>query len=183
MENNTSKKNIGRFLYFDWLIPIVDYFSTLKKKEYIFDIIGPIVIAIGVVSIYNFNNLVNNAISKMGNILPTVLAVLIGFTISSIAIIITSSDEKMNKIEKFNRELSGEKISLYQYILIILIYVLIQEIINLILVFFIGFVSPLIKLQLLKNIALGLYVFYILHILAIILRAVIEIYTTNYKKD
>jgi hypothetical protein len=186
VNNNQSKTTIGKYIYLEWLIPIVDYFKILKIKEVVFDFILPIIISLGVVITYHVNDLLSNAVSKMGDILPNVLAILIGFTISSIAIITSSNDEKLKQIDErmpFHRELGGDAISLYQFILITLIYVLIQEIINLIIVFFVGFISPVINMKLFMDIALGIYVFYILHILAIIVRATVQIYTTNYGKE
>lgn len=174
------KDNIGKSLYFEWLIPLVDYFKTLQKKEFIFEIAMPLIISIIVTCIYHYNNLVNIALSKMGNILPTVLAILIGFTISSISIIITSNNENRN-VESY-RELDSKPILLYQYMLIMLIYVLIQEIINLVLVFFIAFISPIVTIKIWKSIFLSMYVFYILHILLIIVRVVVQIYTVSYNQ-
>lgn len=179
-----QKANIGKFMYFEWLIPLIDYFKIIKNKEKMFDIILPGIVSIVLVYIYQKANLVEHAVLKMSELLPNVLAILIGFTISAIAILIASGDEKIKILcnkKASDREIDGKQISIYQFILIILIYVLIQEILNLLFVFFVSFMRPLAFSIWFGNIALGVFVFYILHILAIIVRAIVQLYVVNYK--
>lgn len=117
--------------------------------------------------------------------LPNILAILIGFTISAIAIIISGGEEKKIKLQTklTDRKIDGKFISVYQYTLIILIYVLLQEIFNLLMVFLIEFINPLLQSGYIVDIGLGVYVFYLLHILLIIVRSIIYLYTCNYKDE
>ena len=180
MKNKREKKHIGKYLYFDWLLPIEDYFSIIKLKEAVFDIVLPIVISIVAVVIYSNNLLVQSAIEKLNEILPNILAILIGFSISAIAIITSNNDNKMYAKEIEGKYLGEHVVTVYRYLLIIMIVTIVQEVLTLIFVFLVCFFRALCQNFIIDNIILGIYVFLILNILAILVRAVVYVYVSNF---
>lgn len=176
-----EKNNVGKYLYFDWLIPIIDYFRIIKIKEALFDIITPLILSIIVLILYLPTGLVQDAISALSEILPNVLAILIGFSISAIAIITTNNKEDYSKPVK-DRFIDKEPVTIYRYLLIIMIFTLIQEIITLLLIFFVCFFRGIYCNIIIDSIVLGLYVYLILNIFAVLLRSIIYLYASNYKK-
>lgn len=182
-ETKKRKTTIGKYYYFEWLIPIFDYYLTIKRKEVMFEIISPLVIAIVVTSIYMKMGLISHAVNGLNGLLPNVLAILIGFTISVIAIIISAGEEKISflmKQETFDRLLENKLISLYQFILITMIYGLLQEIIHLGFVFFVDFMLPIVSVSWFANITLLIHVYLILHILSVLTRTIVQLYTYNF---
>ncbi|KNZ40604.1 hypothetical protein [Acetobacterium bakii] len=177
-----KKTNIGKFLYFDWLIPIVDYFRIVKFNEVIFDIVVPAIIAIIVTLIYYPTALIQNAIISLNEILPNVLAILIGFSISAIAIIISSDKKKYEKSVK-EKFIGSDPLTIYRYLLIIMIFTLLQEIIALLLVFFVCFFRAVWGNIITDCIFLGLYIFLILNIFAVLTRSIVYLYASNYRNN
>lgn len=169
-------KVIGKYIYGEWLVPIVDYYKVLKKKEFNYEIVIPFIISIFIMIIYSWNGLALKALVKLRDILPNTLAILIGFTIACITILISTNTGKLEKIDLEGRAIGNKPVQVYQWLLIMLIYALIVEIFSLLLVFFTAFLIPIVSKKIIVNILLVINVYLTLHVLLIILRSISNIY-------
>lgn len=135
-------------LYIEFLYPINDYRKTLQRDEFIFDWIFPLLIAFfSAIYICKYDcTIAKESADSLFKTIITLLSILIGFTISSIAIL-TSTADKLKEIDT-ERSIGSTNISLYQLTNILFIFTLFSEIIsliiNLIAVLMISYDIPLI---------------------------------------
>lgn len=177
--NNSSKFRLGKILYGEWLIPVIDYFRTLKKKEFYYEWVTPLLVAFFVSFSYRYLGNVETALSKLRDILPDTLAILIGFTITCITVLVASSSKTIDllKITETNdRKISNKKVSMFQWFLILFIYVLVAQIFLLIFIFFSSYVLTIYKTTFLVYVSLFIKTFLILHILLILIRNITNFY-------
>lgn len=125
-----------RFLYLEFLLPIGHYFSTLRENEVIFDWIIPIIIgAIGFV----FGLLFNISLDKSNSIeffktIITLLSILVGFSITSLTIISSTSKLTGTLMNvPTDRKIGNTTVNLYQLMNINFIFALFSEILTIIL--------------------------------------------------
>lgn len=120
-----------RFMYVEYIYPIQHYFRIIKRNEAFFDLVLPIIIAVlGFYILSSHEGVISNTdIKELLKTIITLLAILIGFTISSIATLATTS-EKLNQETK--RKIGDKSINLYQLSNIFFIFALFSEIITLI---------------------------------------------------
>ncbi|SEA15566.1 hypothetical protein SAMN04515656_104134 [Eubacterium aggregans] len=176
-----SKKTIGRFIYADWIIPFSDYFEANDKKELMFDILCPIIVAIVVTIISNKIGIVTLAISKLCEILPNILAILIGFSISAMAIVTANPEKGAYNKNCGDKIVDKKPLTVYRYILIAMVVTVCLEIFSLVFVFVVCFIRAIVENNYLDYAILFFYVFLVLSILAILVRAVLYIYSANFK--
>ncbi|BFK23697.1 hypothetical protein F300043A5_19920 [Massilimicrobiota timonensis] len=88
--------------YFEWIYIIKYYFKSINKPVRRFEIYMPLFISVTYAIIYLKNNQLKLALDNFSSILPNVLSILIGFTIT-ILMIMPSITEKIEKIKK-NRD-------------------------------------------------------------------------------
>lgn len=134
---------MGKYIYGEWINIVCDYFAVLRKPEAIYEIVLPIFVAIIAASSYDCLSASLSALLKMRDLLPASLAILIGFTITCITILATSSANAINILKKEKtdgRVIRGRVITLYQWLLIMFSYALLLEVTLLIFVFFIAFI-------------------------------------------
>ncbi len=81
---------MSKKIWLEWIIPICNYFETLNNNERNFEIRLPFICGIIASFICFYFNLEQGSVNKLNELLPNVLAILIGFTISAISIIATS---------------------------------------------------------------------------------------------
>jgi hypothetical protein len=177
---------LGKHIYGEWLVPIVDYFRTIKKKEATFEWIIPLVIAIIVSLTFYYLGNSTKAVLALRNLLPSTLAILIGFSITCITVLISSSNNNIEKLKErktIERFIGKELISIYQWVLIIFVYVLIVQIALLIFIFFAGFVLHIFNVSFFLIIALFIKTFLISHILLILIRNTTNFYFIFFKND
>lgn len=175
---------LGKYIYGEWLVPIHDYYEARNKTEYAFEEVIPFVISFIVTVIYHVNNLELKAISKLSDLLPNILSIIIGFTITCISVLLFNSDKTVEILKgkkTSERKVDGENINLYQFLLIQYIYTLIKEILFILLIFFINFISPFIGEKILFSSILFVYVYLILNIFFIIIRSVTAMYFMVFK--
>lgn len=173
---------MGKYKYFEWLIPIKHYLDSevTSKNEKWFDLGMPAIIAFVVSTIYFFIGLQTDAISKLNEILPNILAILIGFSISAISVV-ASSDKANYKKDIPEKYIGKEPLKVARYLLIIMIITLMIEIFLLVFILFVSFVKPIWSNGIMDWICLFVYTFLTLSIFAILLRSVIYLYIANYK--
>lgn len=122
---------IGRLLYLEFLIPIKDYLFTLKLKEFMFDWVVPVMLAaLTYILILRPATLTKETSDFAAQIL-SVLGVLLGFSIASVTLLLTSTSQTIEQLKNTlaeGRKIGGTPISVYQLILITFNILLFAEI-------------------------------------------------------
>lgn len=177
---------MGRIVYGQWVILIEHYFKILKRNEFTYEIGIPFVSACLASYIYNEMGLDVQALSKLREMLPTAISVLIGFTIMAITLLSASESNTITNIK--NREskasyLNGKLISIYKLMLIMFSYALIVEIFFLLVIFFVSFLINIYSFSMLVMICLFLEIFLLLHILLLIVRSITSLYLVLYHQN
>jgi len=112
--------------YSDYSHTIHDYFSALKKREITYELFTPFVLS--VLFYFLFDTIIphdktETFFSGFSSLLVNVFAILVGFTISAIAIFTTIDHEKIKFLtEENDRLVDGSKITNFHFIYINLIY-------------------------------------------------------------
>lgn len=112
-------------IYPEWLVPFIEYVSTIKKEEAIYE--WGLALFLGGLVFFLYNGTVNPANYYVGFI-ENVLAILIGFSIAAIAVITAGSSKNIEELKErklreekgflFKLDDDGKKISLYQLLII-----------------------------------------------------------------
>lgn len=125
-----------RFLYLEFLLPIKHYFSTLKEDEAIFDLVIPLIFGVIGLALGLFLNISidKNDSIEFFKVLIMLLSILVGFSITSLTIIASTSKltDTLMSVQT-GREIGYTKINLYQLMNITFIFALFSEIFTLIL--------------------------------------------------
>ena len=177
---------MGRIIYGQWIILIEHYFKILKCNEFTYEIVIPLISACSASYIYNEMGLDIQTLSKLTEMLPTAISVLIGFTIMAITLLSASESNTIINIK--NREaqkshLNGKLISIYKLMLIMFSYALIVEIFFLLVIFFISFLINIYTHPILVMLSLFLEIFLLFHILLLIVRSVTSLYLVLYHQS
>ena len=170
---------IGKMFYGEWLYPIVDYYATLKRNERNYEIVFPLVIAALATCMYYFFGDTFRAIMKLRDILPNALAILIGFTISCVTILVSSDNTTITFLkekESNDRNVRSKLISMYQWMLITFVYILIVQVFLLAFIFFVAFMLQLHHSEVFLLISLFIEAYTILHILLLLIRNITNFY-------
>lgn len=181
-KHNDTK--IGSVLYLEWLKPIFDYYSTLKFKYVIFEILLPLLIGIFCTIKYTELGKVDVALDALCELLPTIISILIGFTTMLITLLLTSSGGSIRRLKNIitEQELDGSPLSLYQSLHIQFLHSLFSEILFLLLVFMYLYLKGFEPSAWVFVVSLGVFVFYIVNILLSILRGIVNVYFSFYNK-
>lgn len=183
--SKSSKRGLGSFFYTEWLRIPHDYLCSLKRNEFVFEIVFPLIVAVACAVLYYYFDSIQVAIDKLSNILPTILAVMIGFTIMLVTQLTSGSNDNLNKLKE--KELSPQKIlysspmSLYQCLYIQFCNSLISEITLLAIVFISMFVKPMFPPTWLLFVIFFIEVYFVANILLTTIRGVSNFYVTLYK--
>lgn len=170
---------MNKYVYSEWIHPIKHFIKIEKVKEKNFEVILPCLIAILSVAVYSYNKLIDIAISKLSSLMPTVLAILIGFTISCITVIVSNDSSSKESIRnKINngRIINGRAITYGKYLLVNYTYILIVEIFFFIFIFVNLFFKGVFNNLYFSHLVLFVYVFLVLHLFFIILRSITSLY-------
>ena len=71
---------LGKHIYMEWIIPIRDYYCSIRKNEVVFEIISPLLISLTCVAFYFHNGKLIVSLDGLYYILPTAISIIIGFT-------------------------------------------------------------------------------------------------------
>ena len=177
-------KGLGQLIFMEWLIPIFDYFQSLRKNEVVFEIVSPAVVAVISTWVYFAINKETIALDALAEILPSAISILIGFTVMFITLLLTSDTPAIEKLkgEPTDSKIRGEEINLYQKLHIQLTESLFAEVLLLLVVFAYLFVKGIGASTVLKAAALGIEVYLTMHILLSIVRSTTHLYCVFYKK-
>ncbi len=180
-----KKKSFGfsSIIYTEWLIPIFDYYASIRRNDAIFEIVIPAIISVFCSNMYRTRGLVIAALDHLAELLPTAISILIGFTGMLITLLLTSSGEGIDKIKNTETEkkLHKERITLYQGLHIQFSHTLFSEIELLLIVFFYLFLSGFCCPSWLSVAFLFLEVYLTLNVLLSILRGIANLYFSFYK--
>lgn len=179
MHNDNTKK----ILYSELKYPIKDYFATVSKQEIIFDLIIPIIVGV-IASYLIFDNINDANISNFIGFIINSSAILIGFTLTCIAVLISSNNKNIELIKetKTTRKIGKKVIKLYQLLLVGFEYTLITEIV--ILLYNLAFMIIMSS----STVCVNKYLFFIdivfvLHIIALNLRNSTNLYLVHFKDE
>lgn len=130
-------------MYFEFILVIFDYVSTLTKRVAIYEWGIPLFLGItsGVFSYLNDINLLYNVIQSAVPIITTLL----GFTLAALTLFLTGNT-KIEDAKKYmtEKKISGKRISLYKLIVISYSYLILIETI-LCIGYYIGILFPFIN--------------------------------------
>lgn len=170
-------KNLGGKVYGEWLYLFKDFYELEKPNEKNFEIFIPLIISSIVTLIYYYVNKVELAVNALSEILVSIIAILIGFTISCITVLIFRKDEEKIK----ERILYGKSITINKYLIVNFVYVLLVESFTLIFIFAVLFINGICQNKIILIIELFLYVLLLLHIMFTIIRSITSLYFVSMK--
>lgn len=177
-----SQSGLGKYIYMEWLIPIKDYYFSIRKNEVIFEIAVPLLISVVCSFMYFNNGKIFTALDGLAELLPTAISILIGFTVMLITLLLTSSGDNVDLLKTIETDkvLYKKPVTLYQGLHIQFSHSLFSEIFLLLLIFGYLFLKGV---GLSKNVGLGVLVIEIyltLNILLSILRGIANLYFSFY---
>lgn len=126
-------------VYLEFLLGPIEYFSTIKKHEFIYEWIIPLILGVVTYILYNLV-MVTNSVGFIENL----LSILIGFSVAALAIITTSSSKNIDKLKDeklvdgndteflFKPDKQVKETDLYQLLIIQFLFVIGMEILLLI---------------------------------------------------
>ena len=172
----------GQIMFMEWLFPVFDYYSSLRKSERRFEIILPLLAAMVSSAVYVKISKVSIALDALAELLPTAVSILIGFTVMLITLLLTTDSEQIRKIkaEITENRVRGKKITLYQKLHIQLTESLFSEVFLLLAVFAYLFYSGITSVLLTEIAFLLVEVYLTAHILLGIIRSITHLYCVFY---
>ncbi|HMN16343.1 MAG TPA: hypothetical protein PKD03_01895 [Ignavibacteriaceae bacterium] len=119
-------------MYKEFLQPIFDYFTIIRRDEFLFEWITPIVLSF-ILILWGFKSISIEIVKEFNGYIINFLAILIGFSITCITILVGSESDSIKTLKEKHCQRSIEKreITLYQLILISFSYAIIIEIVTL----------------------------------------------------
>ena len=177
-----SQHGLGQFIYMEWLIPIKDYYCSIRKNEVVFEIIIPIFASLSCVFLYFKERKIEVALDGLSELLPTAISILIGFTVMLITLLLTSSGENVEQLKKIitTKTLYKKPLTLYQGLHIQFSHSLFSEIFLLLLIFFYLFLKGIGVSLVISVILLFSEIYLTLNILLSILRGIATLYFSFY---
>lgn len=173
-----STYSFGQYIYMEWLIPIKDYCCSIRKNEAVFEILIPILISVICVYFYFREQKIKIALDGLSELLPTVISILIGFTIMFITLLLTSSGENIKQLQnvRTTKILYKKPLTLYQGLHIQFSHLLFSEIFLLLLIFFYLFLKGIGLSFVVSVMLLFGEIYFTLNILLSILRGITNLY-------
>ena len=109
-------KGLGRIVFMEWMIPVLDYYFSVRKNEAVFEMLIPLIIAIVASCVYGVVGKITIALDALADLLPSAISILIGFTVMFITLLLTSDTPAINdlKEETTENKVHGKNITLYQ---------------------------------------------------------------------
>lgn len=178
----STTHGMGRIVYMEWIVPVIDYYRSIRKNEVVFEVLAPLSIAVMCTIIYLCKEKLILALDKMADLLPTAISILIGFTAMLITLLLTSSGESINKLKEAEtgKKLYQKPVSLFQGLHIQFSHSLFSEIALLLIIFFYLFLQGLGVPILVGVVFLIIEIYLTLNILLSILRGITSIYFSFY---
>lgn len=175
-------KGLSKFVFMEWLIPVLDYYSSVRINEAIFEMMVPLIIAVCSCCIYGVIGKITIALDALAELLPSAISILIGFTVMLITLLLTSETPAINKLkmEKTENKVHREYITLYQKLHIQLTESLFSEIMLLLVTFGYLFYKGIGSVLTVEIVMLVVEVYLTLHILLGIICSMTHLYCVFY---
>lgn len=161
-------------MYRNFLIVIFEYIKNLKLNIIIYEIITPLLIS-GM--LFYFNHVCLNIFLNSS---MTFMSILVGFTIASIAILLTSNSKSIAESREFEidkKDFLGNVMTIYRLLLLNLFYCVLVGFF--ILIF--GAISLVFQLE--SKIVFAINLFLSIHILLVVIRNLVNLFLIAYKKS
>ena len=162
--------------YLEWLYIIKNYLDSITKDIKRYEIYTPMIISAFYTFAYYKNDKLEIALDNFSSILPNILSILIGFTITILMIMPSVKDEIESKIKK-NKE---DKMSPFHQLLSQFSYNVFIELILLCLIFIDmsldGFEIDISAITIINTIFFGIELFLLLNILFSTIRSITNIF-------
>jgi hypothetical protein len=180
-----SKGGLGKYIYMEWLIPIKDYYFSIRKNELIFEIVVPFLASLLCTLIYFNNGKIFIALDGLAELLPTAISILIGFTVMLITLLLTSNGDhvKLLKTIETDKVLYNMPVTLYQGLHIQFVHSLFSEIFLLLFIFLYLFLKGVCLHLAVGVVILGIEIYLTLNILLAILRGISNLYFSFYNSQ
>ncbi len=173
-----------KFLYTDYSFTILDYISTIKIREIIYEWVLPLLLALIVYfKVDDIPGIKINCefIKSILSILINLFAILVGFTMAAIAIFATADVSKIPILQELSdREIRGNRIKNYRFVFLNLIYSAIACLIMLLVTLFITIFLYFDKYSLLF---LSFLTFGTIHVLFLSIRKITSLYFIFFNKE
>ena len=175
-------KGLGRIVFMEWMIPVLDYYFSVRKNEAVFEMLIPLIIALVSSCVYGAVGKITIALDALADLLPSAISILIGFTVMFITLLLTSETSAINdlKAETTENKVHGKYITLYQKLHIQLTESLFSEIILLLITFAYLFYKGIGSSIVFEAVFLVIEVYLTLHILLGIIRSMTHLYCVYY---
>ncbi|PKP23047.1 MAG: hypothetical protein CVU05_01330 [Bacteroidetes bacterium HGW-Bacteroidetes-21] len=171
-------------MYLEFLLLLSDYFKTLTKRLFIYELIIPAIIGVLIYCLLKNGAVVSSCANFRNNSL-TLLGVLVGFSITIITILTTGNSRNLEEIKniKTKVKIGSQEASLFRLLLINFTYSVVIEIFLII----VNLIYPLIadnyRMRIeIKYIGFSLIVFLIVHVLLLTIRNLTDFYMIITKK-
>ena len=175
-------KNHKKGLGLEWVIAYLDYYSSLSIRTALREILLPIAVSLVCSFIYLHSGIAERGLRTLADILPSIIAILIGFSVMVLTILTTSDNNKLEKV-KTGIIIRNQEITYHQLILIRSTHTLFNEIALLLIVFVYMFFHGL---DYLNNIwsflFLAIEAYLIISILISIFTSMVNIYCAYFDK-
>lgn len=156
-----------KYAYTDFAHPILDYISTLSKKEIVFDLLFPLVLS-SITSFaikYHSELLTKDFVYNVLSVCINTQSILLGFTITSIAVFCSINPNEHTLLGKTSdRVIRGTTISWYRYIFSHLIYTAVSGVFLLIIILISLSIHDKTSFQIPILFTATLYLLHILHV-------------------
>ena len=169
-------------------VPIRDYFQSRKHiwlKLLIPFLIGVSALVGAFVFEFGGANDINTIFSEFINVQINIVATLISFSVAIITILVSADNKNIEQLKNTQssdcKHINGKPLSLFQVLLSNIAYNVTVEIIYLILLIAVVLIKALLPLVLLKYFTAAC-VFFIMHILFVLLESVAQMYLTFWSK-
>lgn len=165
-------------------VPIRDYFKS--RKHIWLKLLIPFLIGVATLIgtfVFDFGDINNISIifSEFVSVQINIVAILISFSVAIITILVSADSKNIEQLKNSPssdyKPINGKVLSLFQVLLSNIAYNVIVEIIYLILLIAVVLIKALLPVALLKYIT-AICVFFIMHILFILLESVSQMYLT-----
>lgn len=153
------------------------YFARIERKNFVFDIVLPLVISLFIYFLSRNENsdvLFSNYINPM----QPILGVFIGFNIMVITVLTTSNSESINQIKTTNTRIGkGKKDTLFNILLLNFVYSIFVEIVLLLLIFSLPLLyKTCYASSLIYHLTFGIFFWTFIHILFLTIRNITNFY-------
>lgn len=169
-------------------VPIRDYFQSRKHlwlKLLIPFLIGVFALVGAFIFDFGDTNKISNLFSEFVEVQINIVAILISFSVAIITILVSADNKNIEQLKNAPssdcKQINSKTLSLFQVLLSNIAYNVIVEIIYLILLIAVVLINALLPVALLKYI-IAVCVFFIMHILFILLESVAQMYLTFWNK-